>query len=202
MSSSTTTSRPDLADVIGAVAQSPQISFVVDANLRLAYCNQAWDRFAVDNAAPELAGASVVGTDLRCAIGEDLRPFYMQAFETVEREGSVWECLYECSSPQRFRKFQMRIHLLAPSGWFLVTNSLLIERPHAATISSGLEDFVNPDGIVTVCMHCRCSRRAAPPEQWDFVPAHLDRNLSNISHGLCPLCLEYFYPKSEGRGAS
>jgi hypothetical protein len=121
----------------------------------------------------------------------------MSAFEKVAHEGAVWECLYECSSAELFRKFQMRIHRLASSAHYLVTNSLVIARPHATTPAAGMEDYLSPDAVITMCMHCRCSRRTAPPERWDFVPAHLDRNLANISHGLCPVCLEYFYPKPE-----
>jgi hypothetical protein len=45
--------RPRLAGVISSLDQSAQVSFILDAGLRLAYCNQAWNRFAVDNAAPE-----------------------------------------------------------------------------------------------------------------------------------------------------
>jgi len=188
--------RPDLSEVIGAVAQSPKISFVLDTHLRITYWNPAWRNFALENGAPELARPEAIGIDLHDVIGEELRAFYLQAFEKVARQASVWECLYECSSPELFRKFQMRIHLLEPSGWFLVTNSLVIERRHDSVVTTGLEDYKTADSIITVCMHCRCSRRVTPPPRWDFVPAHLDRNLSNISHGLCPVCSEYFYPKT------
>jgi len=186
-----------LEDVVRALDQSAQVSFVLDTNLRLTYCNQAWNRFALDNGAPELARDGAIGSDLRQVIGKELRPFYLSAFEKVAREKTVWECLYECSSPQLFRKFLMRIHLLSPSGWYLVTNSRVIERPHATAVVTGLEDYLNSDGLINMCMHCRCSRRRSAPEQWDFVPAHLDRGLSNVSHSLCPVCLEYFYPKPE-----
>ena len=186
----------DLVAAIDTVEQSPQVSFILDASLRLAYRNQAWNRFAQDNGAPELAEAGVIGTDLRSVIGNDLRPFYLHAFETVAREKTVWQCFYECSSPDVFRKFQMRVHPLARSGWYLVINNLVNEHPHSAPIVGGLHDYVNSDGMITICMHCRCSRRATPPERWDFVPAYLDRTLTHVTHGLCPLCLEYFYPKS------
>lgn len=184
-----------MKNILQALNQSSVVSYVVDSNLCLAYCNPAWDRFAVENSAPELARATLLGTDLRSVLGKDLRPFYLQAFEQVAHSGTVWDCLYECSSPQLFRKFQMRIHPLRPEGWYLVTNTLVIEKPHTATVTSGLEGYVNCDGQITVCSHCRSSRHADRPEQWDFVPVHLERNLANISHGLCPICLEYFYPK-------
>jgi hypothetical protein len=190
-------SKPKLADIEDALDQSPLICYVLDTSRRVVYCNLAWDRFAIDNAAPDLAGAGALGADINRVIGEDLRPFYRRAFEQATQSETVWECLYECSSPQLFRKFRMRIHPLAPAGWHLITNARVIERPHHRPVTVGLEDYVNSNAQITVCSHCRCSRRAVPPEpeQWDFVPTHLERHMGNVSHGLCRVCLDYFYPE-------
>jgi PAS domain-containing protein len=195
MTESARTPRPILSDLLYALDSSPMVSYAVDANLRIQYCNPAWDRFATDNAAPELKAEWTLGTDLHHVIPEDLCPLYLQAFDQAEKSGTAWECLYECSSPQMFRRFQMRIHPLRPPGWALVTNALTIERPHTEAVTGGLEAYIDSHAQITVCSHCRRSRRADRPDQWDFVPTHLEPNLSNISHGLCPICLEYFYPK-------
>ncbi|HEX8816387.1 MAG TPA: hypothetical protein VF753_12875 [Terriglobales bacterium] len=186
---------PNLKDLLGTLEESPDVSFVLDPQLCLVYRNQAWNNFASENCAPELATRAVIGTDLRKIIGHDLLPFYNAAFEQVERDRTAWECQYECSSPQLFRKFRMQIQSLGPFG-YLVRNSLVVERPHAPSSVSEPGDYVSADSIISLCMHCRCSRRIVPPYRWDFVPAHLDRNLTNISHALCPVCLEYFYPKA------
>jgi hypothetical protein len=189
-------SMPTVAGIIRTVDQSPLVSYAVDANLCLMYCNPAWNRFAADNGAPELVGAGALGTDLRRVMGEDLRPFYLHAFEWTAQSGEVWECLYECSSPQAFRKFQMRIHPLRPAGWSLITNAPVIERPHTGAVTTGLTNYTNSDAQIALCSHCRGSRRTDGLEQWDFVPAHLERTLDNISHTLCPLCRAYFYPEA------
>ena len=180
-----------------AADDSPHVSYMLDQDLRFRYCNPAWDWFATENGAPGLTGESTVGTDLLPVLGDALRPFYLRAFEQARLSEKVWECVYECSSPDLFRKFRMRIHPLAPSGWFMVTNPLMVESPHASTITAGIERYVQVDGSIIMCSHCRCSRRASPPEHWDFVPAYLEPHLTNISHGLCPVCMEYFYPKPE-----
>jgi hypothetical protein len=187
---------PNLKDLIGALDQSADVSFMLDRDLHLAYRNEAWNKFAVENDAPELASGNVIGTDLRRVVGRDLLPFYTGAFDKVERERAAWECLYECSSPALFRKFRMQIQILDTFG-YLVRNSLVIERPHdSSSLPEGVE-YLNADSIISMCMHCRCSRRTTPPFHWDFVPAHLERGVKNISHSLCPVCLEYFYPKVE-----
>jgi len=188
---------PRLEALRGALEDSADVSFVLDSELHLVYRNPAWNKFASENNAPELATEAVIGTDLLQVIGEDLRPFYTAAFEKVREQRLVWECLYECSSPRVFRRFRMQVQLLAPSG-YLVRNSLLVERPHAPSEPAEGAEYVGSNGFIKVCMHCRCSRSATPPFHWDFVPEHLERGLANISHSLCPVCLEYFYPKEQG----
>ncbi len=180
--------------MVGALDVSPLISYVLNSGYRIVYCNAAWDRFATENDAPELTHGAILGTDFRRALGDGLRPFYLHAIDQVARTGSAWEWVYECSSPDLFRKFQMRVQPLQGEGW-LVTNARLVERPHADIVRYGLDAYANEHGLITICSHCRRSRRIDRPTEWDFVPAHLDRTLTNISHGLCPLCLEYFYPK-------
>jgi hypothetical protein len=187
---------PKLVAMLDPLEESADVCYALDPELRLIYRNPAWDRFALENGAPELACDSVYGTDLQQVIGRELIPFYMAAFATLERDRVVWECIYDCSSPGVFRKFRMQIQLLAPSG-YLVRNSLLIEEAHAPSALSSFQDHLSPDSPIILCMHCRCTRRVHMPSHWDFVPAHLDRSLTNVSHSLCPVCLEYFYPKDE-----
>ncbi len=148
------------------------VSYVVDGNLTVQYCNRAWDRFALENGAPELTGKATVGLDLRRVIADDLLPFYVRGFEHAEQQGTVWECAYECSSPELFRKFQMRIPS-CPAPWrSLVTNTLVIERHRTEVMTGGLGSlggYVDIHDQITMCCHCRNSRRANQPEHWDFV---------------------------------
>jgi hypothetical protein len=187
---------PALRDLVGALDASPLISYVLNSSYRIVYCNAAWDRFATENGAPELTQGAVLGTDFRRTLGGDLLPFYLQAIDQVAQTGAVWEWVYECSSPELFRKFQMRVQPLQKAGW-LVTNARVVERPHIDAVRASLNDYASEYDLITICSNCRRSRRIDRPTEWDFVPTHLDRGLTNISHGLCPLCLEYFYPKEQ-----
>jgi len=182
-----------IAEALHALKDSEQVSYILDSSLNLVYHNEAWDRFALENSAPELAGDAVLGVNILDVTDEDLRPFYTNAFNTATREQTIWEWVYECSSPEQFRKFLMRVHPIEPDGWLLATNHILIQAEHAQGETGRREDYVNADGQVRVCVHCRCSKRAAAPERWDFVPANLKRELDNVTHGLCPICKAYFY---------
>ena len=185
-----------LSRIMRALDRSPAVSYIVDARFRIMYCNPAWNLFATSNDGPRLTAESVLGSDLFDAIPDALQPAYSDAFRQVLRTGLVWEQSYECSSPTLFRTYRMRIHLLRPQAWFVVTNTLLVERPHAATTTTDANTYVDSNGLVTVCAHCRCSKRVNNPDQWDFVPEYLKLrpdSAPRASHGLCPVCRTYFY---------
>jgi len=172
---------------------SDRVSYIVDQSLNLTCHNKAWDDFALANLVPELAGPACIGTNLLSITDESLRPFYEDAFRRVLREKTVWEWEYKCSSPSLFRTCLMRVHPITLSGWLLVTNSVVVESEHALG-NIEFEGYVHEDGQVHVCVHCRCSKKSALPERWDFVPAHLATRAANVRQDLCPICRSYFYP--------
>ena len=193
MTSPSFATAPALHSMVAALDASPLISYVSDSQFRIVYCNPAWDRFAIENQAPELAGGRVLGSDLRSALGKDLLPFYVQAFDQVRLSGVAWEWIYECSSAELFRKFQMRVLPLQDGGWLLVTNARIVEHLHPPAMQTALDAYRSPQGMITICSHCRRSRRMDHPAEWDFIPSHIERGRTDISHGLCPICLDYFY---------
>jgi hypothetical protein len=77
----------------------------------------------------------------------------------------------------------------------VVTNALVVERPHASTATDDPDRYVDRDGLITMCSHCRCSRRVDSLDHWDFVPEYLQplEPAVRVSHGLCPVCRAYFY---------
>ncbi len=186
-----------LVHLAKALDDSQNVSYIVDDTFRFVHCNQAWDRFAATNGGRGLESERMIGTDLFASIPAVLADAYRQAFESVTVSGRVWVKAYECSSPRVFRKFQMRIHpLQRPPHWFLITNALVVEQPHEHSAAAAAGMYVR-QGIVTMCAHCRCSRRSGTPAQWDFVAEYLDFSgcdTLHVSHGLCPICLAYFYP--------
>jgi hypothetical protein len=185
-----------LSRIMQALQRSAAVSYILDSQFRIMYCNPAWNRFARSNGAPQLTSEGVVGSDLFDSIPEVLRAVYADAFREVLNTGRVWEHSYECSSPSLFRTFRMRIHLLKPQNWFVVTNALTVERSHARTATADPNGYVDANGFITNCAHCRCSKRVDSPDQWDFVPEYIQPRLASavkVSHGLCPVCRAYFY---------
>ncbi len=171
------------------------ILYALDADLRVIYCNAAWDRFACANNGEATKSSEVQGRSILDAIGEPLKSFYERAFRGVRQTGRPWEHSYECSSPELFRRFRMRVRLIGENGILLVISSLEMERAHGPERQSHGFDpvfYQNRDGLICMCSSCRRTRQVERPESWDWVPNLIETMPGNVSHGLCPVCLDYF----------
>lgn len=175
---------------------SPDVICVLDAGLRIVYCNAAWDRFAADNAGTACHSSAVIGKPMLDFIPEPLARFFRTAFEVVIASGQPFEFDYECSSALTFRMFRMRILPMLGAGEFMVVHSLRIERPHdRAAVSPDDVRFRGSNGLVVMCCHCRRTRRGAEPALWDWVPDYVAKPPARVSTGICPSCYLYFCPE-------
>jgi hypothetical protein len=165
-------------------------------DLSLALRNEAWTAFGRANGAtaPE-------AWDDRCvldAITGELRSFYGDLFREVQASGRPADHAYACPSPERHRRFVMRV-VPAPSDALLVQHHLVVDRPHETRGGEPLDDRYADHGVVTVCSHCRRTRRVHEPQTWDWVPGYLRPGVARVSHGLCPVCLRFYYTGTPAR---
>lgn len=58
--------------------------------------------------------------------------------------------------------------------------------------------YVDGNELISMCSHCRRTQRT-DDGSWEWVPACVAEQADEVSHGLCPVCLEYHY-LSERRG--
>lgn len=187
--------RTRLCRIVQALERSPAVSFILDPDHRIIHCNPSWSAFAATNGAPQLAGENSIGLNIFEAIPGVLKTFYSDAFARARTLG-VWEVSYECSSPDRFRMYRMRVHALTDRNWLIVTNPLIYESPHRKVAAADSKLYVQSNGLITMCAHCRCSQRVDLKEQWDFVPDYLRLQKQTslvVSHSFCPVCYAYFY---------
>jgi hypothetical protein len=122
----------------------------------------------------------------------------------VQRAHADWEHDFECSSAEDYRLFHMRAVCLG-AGHVLVENSSQVEKEHGEDrigVSASSDRYVSKDGVVTMCMHCRRTKRVAEfPERlseigdivWDWVPAFVEDPPAVVSHGLCRMCYPLFF---------
>jgi hypothetical protein len=169
-------------------------------DLTIAYVNPAWHRFARENRGdPEVSERWCEGAALLEAIDRPLRAFYEEHLRCVLEGGQAWEHEYECSSPQLHRRFRLSAEPLDQGSGLLLVHSCLAARPHDERTHQVLPPhgvlYVDEDGLMTQCIHCRRMRRRGDEELWDWVPAWVTRVPDNASGGLCPACVKRWYPQ-------
>jgi hypothetical protein len=167
------------------------VIYALDRDDRLIHCNRAWDRFALENDGARVTREHQLHRCIFDAIPASLTPFYRELYAKVRADRREHTHVMECSSPQVLRRFHMSIRPFGESG-LLTVNALVDEIPQGETNRESDASYVDQDGIVTQCSHCRRTRNVQQTDRWDWVPRFL-RNDWRISHGLCPVCVNYHY---------
>ncbi len=176
------------------------------ADLTLALVNQYWWHFATDNQGDDslLRPDEVLDKPiLTSMVGPD-RDFYEDLYREVLADAQPRTHEYECSSPTEERFLHMSILPLPigtdePRG-LLVINSCRTEPwqwPHDHPIHpKHHDDYITDDNQIIMCSTCQRTRHAQNPRRWDWVPDYLEDTPVAVSHGLCAICLDYYYPPS------
>lgn len=170
--------------------------------LSIAYLNPAWFRFARDNdGEPAISTEWGLGRPLMEAVPEVLQPLYLPLFRSM-LIGEISnqhprQIEYECSSPELYRRFAMHLYPLASGAGVLLVHSLLVETAHeeAKPGIRMLEPavYTNAHGLLNQCANCRRFENLETGE-WDWIAQWVEQQPRNISHGICPVCLAYYYP--------
>lgn len=180
----------------------PESIFVIDPDGRLVYVNEGWYRFADSNGGqPQIADTWGIGASYFAAIPEPLEPFYRHLFRQAPAYGETATPLthcYQCSTPTVYREYSMQIYSLPEQQGHLVVNSLVVERPHDPQEQppkdpSGAH-YIDDGGFIHQCAHCRRIQHQGSEARWDWVPAWVEQPPPNTSHGICPVCLDYYFP--------
>jgi hypothetical protein len=173
------------------------VVFALDSELRISYCNAAWDRFALENGGREVVREKQIGRSIWDVIPGPLRRLYEDGYMRTLATGEPWRHEYECSSGGTYRALHMSVYLETETGGLLVVNSVAVEHPHYPGIDIGPAERVryhDEDGAVVMCCVCRKTRRGADAAEWDWVPAFVESPPARITHGLCRPCLTVTYP--------
>jgi hypothetical protein len=183
----------------------PASVFGLWQDLRIAYINPAWTAFAEANNGKSCIERNWgLGARYLDAIPGPLRPFYEDLLaQAPDPRASLHPVShqYECSSAVVFRKFSMQIYSLEERAGFVVINSLLIEEPQDPNKrppqAPDSERYLDSCGNMVQCSHCRRVQSVANPIRWDWVPAWVEHSPAETSHGICSICLDYYYPNDE-----
>ena len=174
-----------------AFESDSSVIYALDQDFRIVHCNLAWDRFALENGGTGATREHQLGRCVFDAIPEQLKPFYKTLYDRVRETKQGYSHVMECSSPELFRRFHMNMRPFGDSG-VLTVSSLLDETPQEGCGPDEDRSYIDTHGLITVCAHCRRTRSEAHAPRWEWVPRFL-RNDRRISHGLCPVCVNYHY---------
>lgn len=168
------------------------IIFILDSAFHLRYCNASWDRFALENGGSGLLRETQFGLDVIEITPEPLRAFYSNLYRRVLRSGEETEHVYECSSGEKFRLFRMRVS--RANGHLVVINSLALEQEYQDWgFRNDSQTFEDPNGIITMCCHCRKTRLPNTVNSWVRIPAFVNKTPPLVSHGICSDCFNIHY---------
>jgi len=162
--------------------------FVLDRELRILYCNEAWDRFAESNGGVALMRPRIYEMCVLDVVPEPLKDWYRSAYLKVFKTGRQWVHEYECSSSTVYRLFRMTALQRPREDFILVTNFLLEERPHGDERPITPPDAAVYDGDkIAMCSLCRRTR-GRRRRRWDWVPAYVERPPAGLAYGVCESC--------------
>jgi hypothetical protein len=178
---------------------NPAVIYALDSSFQITACNAAWDRFALENRGATLANGTQIGRNVLDVTPRPLQLFYTTLFGNVLETGDEKECVYECSSDKLFRRFHMlvaRKNLAGPNPSLIIINSLVVETPHSEPdLPVDVSDMREPNGLITMCCHCRRTRLPKADNRWVWVPSLVRRMPRDASHGICEICYQLHYER-------
>ena len=173
------------------------IIYVLDEDLRLTYCNLAWDRFALENGGENVLRKGQIGRSVIDVVPARLRPFYLRMYGRVLQSGEEADCVYECCSPETFRRFHMHVKrrmLGNGRSAIVVINSLVLEEPYVSPdVPYDTAALRDENGLVTMCTHCRRTQLPHDLDTWVWAPELVRKMPIDVSHGLCSVCFDIYY---------
>jgi PAS fold len=168
------------------------------------FVNDAWERFGDAHGARDRCGAgTLVGTRWLDGIhGEQPRHLHAALLHrALRREGDApgGAVLHtsECNDATTARLVSARMTpvsmtpgtLLGVSIVHRVVRELAIAEAYCV-VEADASRYRTADGAVDQCACCRRARRPEAPEEWDFVPALVERSPEGVRFVYCALCLE------------
>ena len=177
------------------------IIYMLDSNLNIAWCNAAWDRFALENGGDRLVREHQIGHNVLDVTPPPLLPFYEKLFGSVLHDGKERDHVYECSSDDVFRRFHMHVvrkDITGEGSFLVIVNSLIFETAQRETaqrpaMNSDFQALYEDNGFITMCSHCRRTRVPNAGDHWVWVPDFVRRMPRHVSHGLCLFCFGIHY---------
>lgn len=171
----------------------------IDSDGRISFVNDAWLAFAEENGWPE--AERVLDSSLMPQIADrETRHIYQLLIDRVRRGGHEARFPYRCDSPDCRRLLEMRVSGLA-SGEVEFRSRVLRLEPREPV---GLLDARHGNRSSDMLIICSWCKSVLADQAWVEVEQAVrrlailtERALPQISHGICPGCLQRMKTASE-----
>lgn len=176
-----------------ALAIQPSTLVAIAPDGLILWFNGAWGRFARANAGETVLRAfRARQSSYYTGIADPLRSYFERAFGDAYAKQQVFDQDYECSSEHVMRTMHLRA-LPIPDGGLLLEHSQTCASPMDRTEAAAIRaKYVTPAGLIVQCSNCRKVRRSEGAI-WDWIPSWLSSAPTRVSHGVCEVCLGFYY---------
>jgi hypothetical protein len=177
---------------VDALERDPSSIVAIASDGEIGWANSGWFQFARANGGTN--AAIYPGDNYFAAIAGEVRPRFEAAVSQCLVRGIAIEQDYECSSANVQRAFHLRMLPLGGQAVLLV-HSLVAAR--ACDRRSEPPDegrYRDENGLIAQCSNCRRTR-APSDRSWHWVPAWVETVPARVSHVLCSLCRDFYWPR-------
>jgi hypothetical protein len=140
--------------------ESTSVTCVIDADSKIVYCNPAWNRFALQNNAPQATAGHVVGRSLFSYIPAVLEQHYRELVEMARARRELVGTDYECHNIHKFRQYHLTVLPIPQTSLMAMVHSLRVERPVTFEPHRASSYHRGAGNVVTMCAQCRRTRDA------------------------------------------
>jgi hypothetical protein len=176
------------------MALTPLCSYRIDADARIEWVDDGWDRFIEENAgAPALTRERVIGTSLwDWLTGAETKHLYTLLVARVRKTQRAVTLPFCCDAPHLRRDLELT---MSPTKRGVAFHSRLRQMRTRAPANLLDARAARSDELLRMCSVCK--RVAAPGDRWEEVEDTIARlelfdapTMPQISHGLCEPCFE------------
>jgi hypothetical protein len=180
---------------IESIKKSHDVIYIVDEKMILRAYNHAWIKFAKDNHGAMILAYYSTGSNIADAFTGPIKDYLIGAYKKALQENKPFEHDYECPSAAEYRLFHQTAYPIVESRGLVISNHLVKTCSPTETAHEFKERFVNEHGIVVQCSNCRKIRDSKNDDGWLWVPEFIEKPYPKTSHGICPRCLDHYYPE-------
>ena len=171
------------------------VDFIIDSHDKIASVGGDWDRFAIENDAPELAGDRIIGRPLLDFIsGKVTQHFISTVIDRVRNNQQQIQLEYRCDSATERRFMTMRVAPVEQGNIQFQNDVLYVEPRNVPVVVRRAPQRERGTPVrCSMCNKLNVKPKWVEPEQFTFENQTRFAELLVI-YGICECCLSQISP--------